>query len=160
MYDALMLKICFRVSANVVRTPATCRHGHISAFECVYVSRAEYLEYTMLSSLFCLFPAPREEREVSNVLSSLWFHLHSGVLFVHMQICLNYNIITLDTPFPQRSGLVPSYKPQPTGDVTDPCSSPFMLVQNSRDVHLIYIAAIAAIVCILHSFAHAIKYQD
>lgn len=88
MYDALMLKICFRVSANVVRTPATCRHGHISAFECVYVSRAEYLEYTMLSSLFCLFPAPREEREVSNVLSSLWFHLHNGVLFVHMQICL------------------------------------------------------------------------
>lgn len=82
-----------------------------------------------------------------------------GIICAHADLPY-YNIITLDTPFPQRSGLVPSDKPQPTGDVTDPCSSPFMLVQNSRDVHLIYIAAIAAIVCILHSFAHAIKYQD
>lgn len=32
---------------------------------------------------------------------------------------------------PQRSGLVPSDKPQPTGDVIDPCSSPFMLDRNS-----------------------------
>lgn len=60
-----------------------------------------------------------------------------------------------------RSGLVPSDRPQPTGYVTDPYSSLFMLVQNSRDVYLMYIAVIiAAIVCILRSFEHAIKYQD
>lgn len=115
-------------------------------------------EYTMLHLVCSVYFRFREKkREVSNVLSSLWFHLHNGVLFVHMQICL---IITLDTPFPQRSGLVPSDRPQPTGDVTDPCSSPSMLVQNSRDVHLMYIAATAAIVCILHTFEIPIKYQD
>lgn len=35
-YVALILKICFRVAANVVRTPATCQHDYISTFECVY----------------------------------------------------------------------------------------------------------------------------
>ena len=39
----------------------------------------------------------------------------------------------LHTPFRQRSGLVPSDRPQPTGDVTDPCSSPFMLSGTNRD---------------------------
>lgn len=69
MYDALMLKICFRVSANVVRTPATCRHGHTSRLNVfMYLGRST-LEYTMRSSLFRLFPTPRDEKEVSNVLS-------------------------------------------------------------------------------------------
>lgn len=87
VYDALILKICFRVYANVVRAPATCRHGHTSRFEWIYTYIVRNgIEYTILFSRFCLSPAPREEKEVSNVLSSLRFHLHKGLLFVHMQI--------------------------------------------------------------------------
>jgi hypothetical protein len=107
MYDALILKICFRVSANVVRAPATCRYGHISTFEWIYVYCTEWNRIYHPISRFCLSPAPREEIEVSNVLSSLRSHLHKGLLFVHMQIWFYYYIACI----PQRSGLVPSDKP-------------------------------------------------
>lgn len=85
--------------------PVLCKRGlypcHLSAWPHINIWMDIYIyfffvrnriEYTILFSQFCLSPAPREEREVSNVLSSLRFHLHKGLWFLHMQIWFYYYI--------------------------------------------------------------------